>query len=78
MSTELKPRKSEISPSPSQKSPSIEDEFIGYNFLRNIWGTYFHDRHDAPCQDKIDSINKIVGMMKAQIRLMIVNENKVA
>lgn len=51
----------------------IETEFKSYSFLRNIWGTYFHDRDNAHCDDKIDHLNKIVGMMKVQVKMMTMN-----
>lgn len=54
----------------------FQEEITSYNFLRNIWGNYFYNRENTNAEDQIDSINKIVGMMKAQIKLMILSETK--
>lgn len=78
MFTEIKTRKTwedMITPHPEKRGEGFEEELIGYNFLRNIWGTYFFDRQDISSEDKIDHINKIVGMMKAQVKLMINHES---
>jgi hypothetical protein len=78
MGTEIKNRKilQELLTPLAEKRAGVcfEDELIGYNFLRNIWGTYFFDRQEISSEDKIDQINKIVGMMKAQIKLRITHE----
>jgi ribosomal protein L18 len=58
-----------------KSAEGFEEELIGYNFLRNIWGTHFFDRQEVGSEDKLDRINKIVGMMKAQVRLMITHES---
>lgn len=78
MTTDVKPRKTwegeMASPFNEKKGDCFEDELIGYNFLRNIWGTYFFDRQEISSEDKVDHINKIVGMMKAQVKMMISHE----
>ena len=47
---------------------------MGYQFLRNTWGSYFHLRSSMDLEDKFDHVNKIVGMVKAQVKMMTVKE----
>ena len=80
MSIEFKARLDQLcspirfSDDPTWEGLHLERHLICYQFLRNSWGSYFHQRDNLNLEDKFDHVNKIVGMIKAQVRMMTKTE----
>lgn len=52
------------------------EELIDYNFLRNVWGSYSCEGEGVDSEDKLDHINKIVGIIKTHVKMMVLSEGK--